>query len=68
METKYIVVMRTFTYNVEEIKKDWAENHDGTEPTDEDILNLVEEWVEEDMRSPLSRHSCVWMDDEGNEI
>lgn len=68
METNYIVVQRSFTYDVEKIKKEWAENHNGTEPTDEEILNLVEEWVEEDMRSPLDRHSVLWTDDVGNEI
>lgn len=68
MDTKYIVVMRTFTYDVEKIKTEWAENHDGAEPTDDDIFEMVEEWASEDMRQPLTRHSVVWMDDEGNEI
>lgn len=67
MDTKRIIVTRTFTYDVEEIKKEWVENH-GTEATEDDIIEQIQGWVEEDMRSPLSRHDLVWVDDEGNEI
>lgn len=67
METKYITVTRTFTYDVEKIKKEWVENH-GTEATDDDIMEQIQGWVDEDMRSPLSRHDLVWLDDEGNDI
>lgn len=67
METKYITVTRTFTYDVEKMKKEWVENH-GTEATEDDIIEQIQGWVEEDMRSPLSRHDLVWLDDEGNDI
>lgn len=67
MDIKKIVVTRTFTYDVEKVVEEWIANH-GKEPTEDEIMDLIEQWVEDDMRSPLDRHSLVWMDDEGNEI
>ena len=61
-----IVVARTFTYDVE-----WAIEeleHEGIEPTQDAVIEYLSSQVDEDMRSPLSRHEIVWTDDNGNSI
>jgi hypothetical protein len=32
------------------------------------VLEYIEDWVEEDMRAPLSRHDLVYQDEDGNEL
>lgn len=65
---KYIIAQRTFTYDVEEAKKTWAELHDGEVPDDDDIFEMCQEWAYEDMRSPASRHDMTWVDEDGNPL
>lgn len=70
MKNKFIVARRTFTYNVEEIVNSIRDiNNDQTlEVSDEEIWDLVSEWVYEDMRSPMSRHDLTWVDEDGNDL
>jgi len=70
MKNKFIVAQRTFTYNVEEIVNSIRDlNNDPTlEVSDEDVWDLVSEWVYEDMRSPMSRHDLAWVDEDGNNL
>lgn len=70
MKNKFIVAQRTFTYNVEEIVNSIRDiNNDQTlEVSDEEIWDLVSEWVYEDMRSPMSRHDLTWVDEDGNDL
>ena len=50
-----ITAQRTFTYDTEEARKAYFDIN-GVEPTDDDLLYLIESWAQEDLRSPLSRH------------
>lgn len=70
MKNKFIVARRTFTYNVEEVVNSIRDiNNDQTlEVSDEEIWDLVSEWVYEDMRSPMSWHDLTWVDEDGNAI
>lgn len=70
MKNRFIVAQRTFTYNVEEIIKSIREinNDQSLEISDEEIWDLVSEWVYEDMRSPMSRHDLKWLDEDGNDL
>lgn len=70
MKNKFIVAQRTFTYNVEEIINSIRDvnNDQSLEISDEEIWDLVSEWVYEDMRSPMSRHDLTWVDEDGNAI
>jgi hypothetical protein len=39
------------------------------EPIDIDtVINYITEWVEEDMRAPLSRHDIVYQDENGDTL
>jgi hypothetical protein len=70
MENKYIKATRTFSYDVQEIVQSIRDINNDPElrVSDDEIWNLVSEWVYEDMRSPASRHELIWTDEEGNEI
>lgn len=65
-----VTVTRSFTYDVEEIKNSIRQinNDPEQEVTDDEVLELIESWVQEDMRSPISRHELVYTDDEGQEL
>lgn len=65
---KKIVVQRTFTYDVEEIKSEWAKMNDGEEPDDEDVWDMVQERAYEDMASPASRHDMTFTDEYGDPL
>ena len=72
METlpEKINVIRSITYDVQTVIKDledlgvekeWATNLDT-------IIHYITEWVEEDMRAPLSRHDLTYLDEYGQEL
>jgi hypothetical protein len=72
METlpERINVIRSITYDVQSVIKDleelgveteWATNLDT-------IMHYIAEWVEEDMRAPISRHDITYLDENGQEL
>lgn len=69
METmpERINVIRTITYDVPAVIKDLEEMN--VDPIDLDtIMNYITEWVEEDMRAPISRHDITYLDENGQEL
>jgi hypothetical protein len=62
-----INVSRTITYDVSRVVEDLKEME--VEPIDIDtIIHYITEWVEEDMRAPLSRHDIVYQDENGDTL
>jgi len=62
-----INVSRTITYDVAKVVEDLKEME--VEPIDIDtVINYITEWVEEDMRAPLSRHDIVYQDENGDTL
>ena len=62
-----INVIRTVTYDVPALIKDLEEM--GVDPIDLDtIMDYITEWVEEDMRAPISRHDITYLDENGQEL
>ena len=72
METlpERINVIRTITYTtksiVEEIRTVLDDPHHN--PDIDEVLEYIEDWVVEDMSSPLSRHDLVYQDEFGEEL
>jgi hypothetical protein len=69
METlpERINVVRSITYDVPALIKDLEEM--GVDPIDLDtIMDYITEWVEEDMRAPISRHDITYLDENGQEL
>jgi hypothetical protein len=69
METlpERINVIRSVTYDVAGIVDSLKEM--GEEDIDMDkVMEYIEDWVEEDMQAPLSRHDLVYQDEDGNEL
>ena len=69
METmpERINVVRTVSYDVQSVIKDLEELE--VEPIDlETVMNYITEWVDEVMRSPLSRHELTYLDENGQEL
>lgn len=69
METmpERINVIRTLSYDVESVIKDLGEME--VDPIDlETVINYIAEWVEEDMRAPISRHDITYLDENGQEL
>jgi hypothetical protein len=69
METlpERINVIRAITYDVAKVVEDLKEME--VEPIDIDtVINYITEWVEEDMRAPLSRHDIVYQDENGDTL
>lgn len=66
-EIKTITVTRSFTYDVKDIadsiREVWQED-----PTLDDVLDQIHAFAEEDLRSPMSRHDVVWVDQDGKEL
>ena len=50
-----VIYTRTFTYDPIEVAQSWNDMNQ-TELTVEDILQMIDEWAQEDMCSPPSRH------------
>jgi hypothetical protein len=69
METlpERINIIRSITYDVPAVIKDLEEMN--VEPIDLDtIMHYITEWVEEDMRAPISRHDLTYLDENGQEL
>jgi hypothetical protein len=69
METlpERINVIRSITYDVPAVIKDLEEM--DVDPIDLDtIMHYITEWVEEDMRAPISRHDIIYQDENGQEL
>ena len=69
METmpERINVIRTISYDVQSVISDLEEME--VEPIDlETVMNYITEWVDEVMRSPLSRHELTYLDENGQEL
>lgn len=59
-----INVIRSVTYDVAGIVDSLKEL--GEEEIDIDkVMEYIEDWVEEDMRAPVSRHDIVYQDENG---
>ena len=69
METlpERINVIRTVTYYVPDIVASLEDM--GEESLDIDrVMEYIEDWVEEDMRAPISRHDITYQDENGQEL
>ena len=69
METlpERINVVRSITYDVPAVIKDLKEM--DVDPIDIDtVIHYITEWVEEDMRAPISRHDLTYLDENGQEL
>ena len=65
---KRITVTRSFTYDIEDIRLSYRETS-GDTLTDDEVLDLINEWAQEDHASPISRHDLVMVDsDTGEEL
>jgi hypothetical protein len=45
---EYINAIQTFTYDVERVRESLRELNGGEEPTDADVLELIETWAAEE--------------------
>jgi hypothetical protein len=62
-----INVIRSVTYDVAGIVDSLKEL--GEEEIDIDkVMEYIEDWVEEDMRAPISRHDITYLDENGQEL
>jgi hypothetical protein len=69
METlpERINVIRTITYDVAKVVDELKDM--AVEPIDVDtVIHYIAEWVEEDMRAPISRHNIIYQDENGQEL
>ena len=69
METlpERINIIRSITYDVPAVIKDLKEM--DVDPIDIDtVIHYITEWVEEDMRAPISRHDLTYLDENGQEL
>ena len=48
MLPEYITAIKTVTYDTEQIRDNWEGMNDGT-ITDEEILDLIQEWAYDDL-------------------
>jgi len=65
-----INVIRTVTYSTEHFLADVAlmNEIEEDEVTTDMILDWLQDWVEEDLRAPISRHDVVYQDENGEEL
>jgi hypothetical protein len=65
-----INVIRTATYSTESIVADirMAIDDPHHNPEIDEVLEFIEDWVEEDMTAPLSRHDIIFQDENGEEL
>lgn len=68
MDSKFITATRVFTYNVESIISDIQSGDSEMEVSDEEIMDIVDQWIEDDMRSPISRHELIVKDENGEDL
>ena len=69
METlpERINVIRSITYDVSKVVEDLKEMEVDIIDLDA-IFHYIHEWVEEDMRAPISRHDITYLDENGVEL
>lgn len=69
METmpERINVIRSITYDVSKVVEDLKEMEVDLIDL-ETVMNYIAEWVEEDMRAPISRHDITYLDENGQEL
>ena len=67
---KRINVVRTFTYDVDNIVDSIRElnNDPSLDVSFDEVMELVNTWAREDHTSPVSRHDLVFMDENGEEL
>lgn len=65
-----ITATRSFTYDTEKIKDTIRElnNDPNMEVSDDEAMDYINGYIEEDMRSPLCRHDVIVVDEDGNDI
>ena len=68
-----ITVTRTYTYDVAQAIADIRLISEHPDPNNleidlEEVLEYLEDWIYDDMRSPISRHELAYFDENGNEI
>jgi hypothetical protein len=64
-----INVIRTVTYHVPTIIQDMNVSNGDWEPRSVDeVIEFISDWVEEDLRAPISRHDLVYQDENGDEL
>ena len=65
-----INVIRSVTYSVPDIFEKMCEENDDPfyVPELEEIMEYIQDWVQEDMTAPLSRHDIVYQDENGVEL
>ena len=61
-----INVIRSITYDVPSIVDSLKEM--GEDINIDSVMEYIEDWVSEDMASPLSRHDITYLDENGNEL
>ena len=69
METlpERINVIRSMSYDVSKVVEDLKEMEVDLIDL-ETVMNYIAEWVEEDMRAPISRHDITYLDENGQEL
>lgn len=67
---KRINVVRTFTYDVDNIVDSIRElnNDPSLDVSFDEVMELVNTWAREDLASPVSRYDLVFMDENGKEL
>jgi hypothetical protein len=65
-----IYVIRTTAYSTESIVADIRMTLDDPHhnPGIDEVIEFIEDWVEEDMRAPISCKDLVYQDEDGNEL
>lgn len=65
---KAVTITRSYTYDVTEIINTFRDVWGTDNPRWEDIEYVINNWVDDDMRSPIHPRELVWTDEEGNEL
>jgi hypothetical protein len=65
-----VTAVRSFTYDTEQVKDTIREmnNDPNMVINDDEVMDYIDGFIQEDMRSPLSRHDVTVVDEDGNEI
>tara|TARA_R110000868_G_scaffold160864_2_gene390694 strand:+ start:516 stop:767 length:252 start_codon:yes stop_codon:yes gene_type:complete len=61
-----INVIRSITYDVPSIVDSLKEM--GEDINIDSVMEYIEDWVSEDMASPISRHDITYLDENGQEL
>lgn len=67
MKHKHIIATRTFIYDVEEIRKELNEMNDE-DATDEDIWEMINDWISEDMSGSSYAYNDITLTDQDGKI